>query len=43
LVRAARVVDDAEALASGDPRRMLRRGKTVMLGRALRRAYNHGA
>jgi hypothetical protein len=38
LFRAARVVDDAEAVASGNPARMERRAKNVALGRALGRA-----
>lgn len=38
LFKAARVVDDVEAIESGDPRRVARRAKNVALGRALRRA-----
>lgn len=37
LFRAARIVDTAEALASGSPKRIARRGKNLILGRALRR------
>jgi hypothetical protein len=38
LFRAARVMDDVEAVGSGNPRRMTRRAKNVALGRALGRA-----
>jgi hypothetical protein len=38
LYRAARIVDSAEALSSGNPRRIRRRAKNVVLGRALGRA-----
>lgn len=38
LFRAARVVDDVEAVESGNPRRMTNRAKNVALGRTLRRA-----
>jgi len=38
LFRAARVVDDVEAVASGNPKRMRRRAKNVIVGRALGRA-----
>jgi hypothetical protein len=37
LFRAARLADDAEALASGDPKRIARRAKNVGLGRLLGR------
>lgn len=35
--RAARLADDVEALASGNPKRIRRRAKNVLLGRALGR------
>jgi len=38
LFRAARLSDNLSALASGNPRRVARRAKNVMLGRALGRA-----
>jgi hypothetical protein len=38
LFRAARVVDDIEAVGSGKPKRIRRRAKNVVLGRSLRRA-----
>ena len=38
LFRAARVADDVEAVASGNPKRMARRAKNVAVGRALGRA-----
>jgi hypothetical protein len=38
LYRAARLANDAEVLASGDPRRVRRRAKNIVLGRALGRA-----
>jgi hypothetical protein len=38
LYRAARLTNDAEVLASGDPRRIRRRAKNILLGRALGRA-----
>jgi hypothetical protein len=38
LFRAARIADDIEAAGSGNPRRMKRRAKNVVLGRSLRRA-----
>ena len=38
LFRAARVADDVEAVASGNPKRMERRAKNVIVGRALGRA-----
>ncbi|HKO28215.1 MAG TPA: hypothetical protein VJU80_12215 [Solirubrobacteraceae bacterium] len=37
LYRSARILGDAEALASGDPRRIERRAKNKLLGRALGR------
>ena len=38
LFRAARVADDMEAVASGNPKRMERRAGNVIVGRALGRA-----
>ena len=38
LFRAARVADDVEAAASGNPKRMARRAKNVALGRGLAKA-----
>jgi hypothetical protein len=38
LYRAARIANDVEALGSGNPRRIQRRAKNVLLGRALGRA-----
>ncbi len=38
LFRAARVADDVEAVESGSPKRIARRGKNVALGRLLARA-----
>jgi hypothetical protein len=38
LFRAARVTDDVEAVASGEPRRMVRRVRNVAVGRALGKA-----
>jgi hypothetical protein len=38
LYRAARIANDAEVLASGNPRRIRRRAKNIVLGRALGRA-----
>jgi hypothetical protein len=38
LYRAARVANDAEVLASGNPRRIRRRAKNILVGRALGRA-----
>jgi hypothetical protein len=37
LFRAARRVDDIEALASGDPQRMARRAKNRIVGKLLAR------
>jgi len=37
LYRAARRMNDLETLASGDPHKILRRGKNKMLGRVLGR------
>jgi hypothetical protein len=37
LFRAARIADTAEALASGNPRRMARRGKNIIVGQLLAR------
>lgn len=38
LFKAARVVDDVEAVESGNPKRMARRAKNIAVGRALGRA-----
>jgi hypothetical protein len=38
LYRAARIANDVSALTSGNPRRISRRAKNVILGRALGRA-----
>lgn len=38
LFRAARLADDAEAVASGNPKKMARRAKNVAVGRALGKA-----
>jgi hypothetical protein len=38
LFRAARITDDIEAAASGNPRRIARRTKNVVVGRSLGRA-----
>jgi hypothetical protein len=38
LFRAARVVDDVEAVETGDPKRMARRAKNVAVGKALGKA-----
>jgi hypothetical protein len=38
LYRAARLANDAEVLASGNPRRIRRRAKNILVGRALGRA-----
>lgn len=38
LFRAARVMDDVEVVESGNPRRVARRTRNVLLGRALGRA-----
>jgi hypothetical protein len=38
LFRIARDVDTVEALASGNPKRIARRGKNIMLGRLFGRA-----
>ena len=38
LFKAARIADDLEAAGSGNPRRMRRRARNVVLGRSLGRA-----
>jgi hypothetical protein len=38
LYRSARTLGDAEALASGDPKRITRRAKNKLLGRMLGRS-----
>jgi hypothetical protein len=38
LYRAARIANNAETLASGNPKRIGRRAKNIMVGRALGRA-----
>lgn len=38
LYRAARLTRNIEALSSGNPRRIVRRGKNIAVGRALGRA-----
>ena len=38
LYRAARISNNVETLASGNPRRIGRRAKNILLGRALGRA-----
>jgi hypothetical protein len=38
LYRAARISNNVETLASGDPRRIRRRAKNILVGRALGRA-----
>jgi len=38
LFRSARRVDDIEAIASGDPRRIARRAKNKVIGQLLARA-----
>jgi hypothetical protein len=38
LFQAARLMDDVEAVESGQPKRIARRAKNVMLGRAFGRA-----
>jgi len=38
LYRAARIANDVEAIESSNPRRVRRRAKNVLLGRALGRA-----
>ena len=38
LFKAARIMDDAEAAGSGNPKRMARRAKNVTVGRTLRKA-----
>ena len=38
LYRAARISNNLSAIASGNPRRIARRGRNVLVGRALGRA-----
>jgi hypothetical protein len=38
LYRAARIANNAETLASGNPKRIRRRAKNIIVGRALGRA-----
>lgn len=38
MFKAARIVDDVETVASGNPKRIERRTKNVVVGRALGRA-----
>jgi hypothetical protein len=38
LFAAARLVDDVEAVGSGNPKRMVRRARNVAVGRALAKA-----
>jgi hypothetical protein len=38
LYRAARIANDADVLASGNPSRVRRRAKNILVGRALGRA-----
>lgn len=38
LYRAARISNDLSAIASGNPKRISRRAKNILLGRALGRA-----
>lgn len=38
LFKAARITDDIEAAASGNPKRIERRAKNVAVGRTLRKA-----
>jgi hypothetical protein len=38
LYRAARIANNVETLASGNPRRIRRRAKNILVGRALGRA-----
>ncbi len=38
LYRAARIANNVETLASGNPRRIRRRAKNILLGRTLGRA-----
>ena len=38
LYRAARIANDVSAITSGNPRRMSRRARNVIVGRALGRA-----